>query len=83
MQLVYELHITNFAPEEIALTRIQVLDAEKGLASAIFGMRSSATDSADPVRRPQARMNELSRPECGPWFISRSRLIARSLCRPG
>jgi murein DD-endopeptidase len=31
MQLVYELHVTNFAPEEIALTRIQVLDAEGGL----------------------------------------------------
>jgi murein DD-endopeptidase len=36
MQLVYELHITNFALEEIALTRIQVLDAERRLSLGDF-----------------------------------------------
>src|SRR4029453_7124503 len=51
--LVYELHITNFTLSEITLTRLEVLDADRGTTLGDF----RDTDLNDRLGRPGAAVD--------------------------
>lgn len=52
--LAYELHVTNFRSIDVALTRIQILDAERGMLLAEFGDTALATILGRPGLRDLA-----------------------------
>lgn len=53
MQLIYELHLTNFAREALVPTRVDVVDAARGNVIASFRDEALARRLARPVATPE------------------------------